>query len=149
MNTDQLFSVRDALTRSGSDLGKLNAAAKTIRFYDRLLDTVLDQPLRAHVAVANLRDGHLILQADSPVWASRLRLQLHEIRSVLDQRSTGPRLTGISLITRPNPSVGPVITPRRRLPISDTTRNLLNAVADDIDNPGLRRALQRIAQRKP
>ncbi|HEX9585656.1 MAG TPA: DciA family protein [Gammaproteobacteria bacterium] len=148
MKTGQLFSVHDALTRAGSRLGNLNAAAEKIRFYDRLLDSVLNQPLRSHVTVANLRDGLLVLQADSPVWASRARLLLPDIQNALERGASGPPLTGIHLVTRPRPSVPPAPAPRRA-EISDTTRRLLNAVAEDSDNAGLRRALQRIARRTP
>lgn len=148
MSTYRFFSIHDALNRAGSDLGKLKETATLIRSYDRLLDSVLNQPLRSHVSVANVRDGQLVLLADSPVWASRVRPRLPEIRTAVNQRSPWPPLAGFRLITRPRSAAVPFRAARRE-PISDSTRRLLDAVANDIDNPRLRRTLRRIARRQP
>ena len=135
------------LNRSGSELGKLNAAVKTIQSCNQLLDSILERPLRSHLTVANLRDGQLILLVDSPVWASRARLRLPEIRKALEQHAPNLSVTGISLITRPKPSAAANPAPRRAR-ISESSRKLLSDVAEDTDNPGLRRTLKRIARRE-
>lgn len=136
------------LNRAGSDLGNLSAAAKTIQSCNRVLDGILERPLRSHLTVANLRNGQLILQADSPVWASRARLRLPEIRKAFEQRAPNLSITGVGLITRPRPPAAPGPAPRRA-EISEASRKLLHDVAEDTDNPGLRRTLRRMARRDP
>lgn len=148
MNTSDTFSIRDVLNHANSDLGKLNAAAKIIQSYNRLLDTVLEQPLRSHLSVANLRDNQLVLMADSPAWASRARLRLPEIHKAIVQGAPVPSVDKILLITRPGPAAAPAPGLRRAHIISETSRKLLNDVAEDSDNPGLRRALRSIARRE-
>ncbi|MDX1514841.1 MAG: DciA family protein [Gammaproteobacteria bacterium] len=142
------LSVREILDRASADLGTLTRTAKKIQSYDQLLNSVLDAPLRAHLQVANLRHGQLVLQADSPAWASKTRLRLAEILTAVNAASRDAPLAGIQVIARPASATS---ARQRTRPerISAANRKLLNDVASGTDNPRLGRSLRRLARRDP
>jgi hypothetical protein len=63
------------LGEPGSHLARLVSRAGRLAALDRDLRARLPRPLADHCQVANLRENSIILHADSPVWAARLRYQ--------------------------------------------------------------------------
>ncbi len=74
--------------------GLLGAARQNER-YQQLVNNRLSAPLKEHCQVATLRDGVLVLLADSPVWAARLRF---EAPALLKQLEAEPALCGLKTI---------------------------------------------------
>jgi hypothetical protein len=146
MKNPGTVSVHDVLSRSDSNLTELAAKVKKIQACDFALSAALDDPLRSHLKIANIRGRQLIIQSDSPAWSARARLiTAHILRSVNSRLRDSP-LTDVQIITRPDQSEVPVSAPHRAR-ISIQTRRLLENVARGIDSPALRRALLRLARR--
>ncbi len=139
-------SVHDVLSRSESNLTELAAKAKEIQACNFALSAALDDPLRSHLKIANIRGSQLVIQSDSPVWSARARLITARMLRFVNSRLQDSPLTDVQIITRPDQSEAPVRTsPRPRISIQ--TRRLLEDVARGIDSPALRRALLRLARR--
>jgi hypothetical protein len=112
---------------------------------DQVLSQFLDGPLREHVHVASARNGILVLAADTPVWGHRIRYLAPAMLEHL--RRQEPKLTDVRIIVRPAREE-PEPEPRApRTPVSHAAGSFLESVADDCDNPGLARALRRLARR--
>jgi hypothetical protein len=57
------------------ELASLVERARFLRQLDRTVRASLPETLSQHVQVANLRGDCLVMLADSPTWATRLRYQ--------------------------------------------------------------------------
>ncbi|NNM60098.1 MAG: DUF721 domain-containing protein [Legionellales bacterium] len=120
---------------------------------DKAVKNNLSSPLCDHCRVANLRQGRLILQADSPVWGSKLRFESSSLLSKLRQEPLFAGLVGIDFFVAPfspsfNASVArPKIEPHIN-PLSAKNRQLLRETADKITDPKLQAVLRAIAARK-
>jgi hypothetical protein len=111
---------------------------------DSHLKRLLETPLNDHCQVLTLRDQTLILAADSPVWAARLRFHIPRL---VKQFS---RLQTVSLSTirvRVCPSSRPTApaerpTTKRR---SAAGKKVLLQAAETISDPELKSALLKLA----
>jgi len=139
-------SVHDVLSRSESNLTELAAKAKKIQACNFALSAALDDPLRSHLKIANIRGNQLIVQSDSPVWSARARLMTARILRSVNGCLQDSHITDVQIITRPDRPETPARAPQRAR-ISIQTRRLLEDVARGIDSPALRRALLRLARR--
>ncbi|MGB1581493.1 MAG: DciA family protein [Nevskiales bacterium] len=129
--------------RGASTQRLLNKASQLTRLQSRLRDW-LPAPLREHVQLANLRDGRLILTADSNAWASKCRYLSPDLLQRL-QAAGWP-------CQRIEVKVAPVYAPPRitkiKRSISDASRRLLLQTAAHIDEPGIANPLQKLARHK-
>lgn len=115
------------------------------RALNRALDAALPASARGHVRVAALEHDRLVLEADSPVWATKTRyLETGIIRQLRDD--TGLSVKSLRLRVKPATE-----TPgrRKRQPptLSADSARHLTALADDVSHPGLQKALSRLAKR--
>ena len=105
------------------------------------------EPLVQHVVPRRYSDGCLSLQADSSVWASKIR---HQQQAIIDQLRAHPAFSQLSLLkVRIAPLERERIKPARKPSLkrpSAETLTLLAQVADDITDPGLRDALKRLGR---
>jgi hypothetical protein len=148
MKDTRAVPIQDLIPGLNPTLKGLVAAAKEIKFLNRLLDSTLTQPLRTHVQVASVQGDRLVIQCDSPAWSARARLLVPRLIESVNRQSTRAPIRHIQIITRPEPRRRQPATPRR-IEISERSRRLLANVAADIDNPRLRRVLFRLAKRVP
>lgn len=105
------------------------------------------EPLAQHVIPLRYSDGCLSLQADSSLWASKIR---HQQQRLIDQLRAHPALQQLKLLKlRIAPlqqeRVKPVRRPALHRPSAETL-TLLQQVADDMTDPGLRDALKRLGR---
>ncbi len=120
---------------------------------DKAVKASLSSPLCDHCHVANLRQGRLILQADSPVWGSKLRFESSSLLSKLRQESLFAGLVGIDFFVAPfsppfdSPSTRKSAE-RRINPLSIKNRQLLRETAEKVTDPKLQAVLLAIADRK-
>ena len=126
--------------------GSLQEIAERARLLDRLTAEVrrLLPEAGAHCQVANLRGGELIVQVDSPAWATRLRYQGKALVGQLQRRGF-PELKTVRV--RVAPQGGPKPAPARRARLSSSSGELLRQTAAAVDNEALRAALERLANR--
>lgn len=104
--------------------------------------------LAAHVRPIRCVGGRLVLRASSAVWVSKVR-HLHDtLLRALRRQPLFRDLAGLEVRAAPLDGGAKRKPPRVARNLSGATRRLLDTVAADIADPGLRAALARLA-RKP
>jgi hypothetical protein len=91
-----------------------------------------------------LKNGLLVLLADSPVWASRLRYASHDLQRQLilhgwSIRRTQSKVSIPKKLTEYNAKIRPT------MPLSQANAELLRSVAESIQNKELKDALIRLS----
>lgn len=107
-----------------------------------LLGSLLDDDSKLHCQVGNIRDGVLILYADSTAWALRLRYQSPALLKQLQQRKGLATLRQIEVKVIPRQEKEIKNQPAK---LSNEASSCLRSCADTITDEGLRSALQRLA----
>lgn len=114
-------------------LGKLNKA----------ILAVLPSDLAAYCQVVNLQQNTLIIAAESAAWATTLRYQCPALLTAL--RDVAPGIANIKVTVQPNEY--------KSLPEKPALRHIpphiaeqLKSCAASIKNPGLKKALENLAQ---
>lgn len=127
-----------------SRLKQLKDQADHIAALDRRLKTCLSGPLAAHVRLATVRDGCLVMQADSPAWASELRFRTPEILAAVGEQSGFEAIRSLRIRTRTDPEPAERVPEKARL--SEDAAATLRAHASSIEDPDVRAALLKIAR---
>ncbi len=124
-------------------LAALVRRARRLEAVQREAAAFLGLPLAAHARVANVSGEVLVLLADGPAWAARLRFQARALAAHLNARF-GLRIARTRVrIAPPRPTPAP----RGRAPIPPAGREALARAARTVTDPDLRAALQRLARR--
>ncbi|MEW8415969.1 MAG: DciA family protein [Candidatus Thiodiazotropha endolucinida] len=104
------------------------------------LKQLLPAPLDSQLKAAVLQHGNLNLFVASPVWASRFRYLLPQLRANgIDVKQVRTRIL-------PNDSVKPRQKKRDRIVLSQEAGEQLRQSAEAIEDPSLREALLRISR---
>ena len=114
---------------------------------------LLNQTFRIHAGdqmadncvIADLDNGVVYFNADSPAWSHRLRYEAPELLEFLKTESHLGDIRTFNVRVRP-PGQSTSNEPPQRPVLQNTTRLLLRDVAQSIDNPALSDALMRLAQ---
>jgi hypothetical protein len=112
---------------------------------EQLLERVraaLPPPLGAHCLSAGLSERGLVLTADSPVWATRLRFSVPRITEHLPDVPPG---RAVRVRVRPADTSAGRLQTKRRLTLSARNARLLRETAEGIADPELSRALERLS----
>ena len=105
------------------------------------------QPLAKHVRPLRYTDGCLILQAESPVWASKLRHQPQRLISALRRHAIFHELIGLQVRVVPIAQAAVPARHKRSAPkLSPQTKALLDSVAEHTTDGALRDALRRLGK---
>jgi hypothetical protein len=124
------------LLANSRDLGKM----------DILLAELLPAPLNTHCHLLSIRNSVLVMAADSPVWAARLRFHAPQLVKQLARRLSAKRCT-IHVRVRPPEIPRP---PRPQKAVSRPGRQGITALqqaAQSVSDPALKTALLRLANR--
>lgn len=105
---------------------------------------LIPTPLKEHCRVANVRDGVLILQTDSSIWATKARFLASDLLQELGRR--GMAFQQIRINTRPQQRSS--TTQTHQPVLSSTTADLLEDLANTVTIPPLADALRRLAKNK-
>jgi len=105
---------------------------------------VLPAALRAHCRLANVREGTVVMTADSPVWAARLK---YLGPTLLEQLRRGHGLEGKELRVRIAPAAVPETPPLRRPVMPAAAGDALRSLAEHESDPDLAAALRRLGSR--
>jgi len=127
-------------------LADLLARSGDLRKMDILLAELLPAPLNAHCRILSIRNTTLVLAADSPVWAARLRFHAPQLVKQLAQRLSTKRHT-IQVRVRPPETARP---PRPHKPVMRPGIQgvaALQQAAQSVSDPELKTALLRLANR--
>ena len=138
-------TVQSLLSHGDGALARLCAQARELTRINRLVTTILPTGLAAHVSVCAIHAGTLVLQTDSPVWSTRLRLEqqrlLAELRTVKDLSCINNlRVTvAVPAVSRVQQKPGPRL--------SATAAATLAQCAESQSDSALRASLVRLSRR--
>jgi len=128
-----------------TQLKQLTAQAERLEALDRLFGRDLPAQLRAHVRLAAVRDGCLVVHADSAAWATQLRYRTPEIIASLPPE---PEFAGVRSLRVRNRAPAAEATPMpARARMSLDAAAAIEAQAQHTDDERLRAALRRLARR--
>jgi hypothetical protein len=137
--------VNNFLSGSSNNLHQLVNHCARLQRLTRIVRELLPAPLNQHCQVANIRDQHLILIADSSVWATMLH---YHAPALLQQLNQLPGLEHISNIrTRISPHYHGTsgVNPSPAM-LPESTAALIGNLADSMSNPALKKALLKLAR---
>jgi len=127
-------------------LADLLARSRELRKMDTLLTELLPAPLNAHCRLLSIRNTILVLAAESPVWAARLRFHAPQLGRQLAEHLSAKRCT-IHVRVRPPETALP---PQSHKPVTRPGRQgvaALQQAAQTVSDPELKTALLRLANR--
>jgi hypothetical protein len=120
------------------------ARAHALIAIERRFFALIENPLLpAHCRLANLRDTVLVLETDSPAWATRLRYSAPEM---VHRLAAGDFPPVSEIRIRVRPPEAPTETTRRATLSAESAAHLRSAAAAISDAP-LAAALRRLAER--
>lgn len=131
----------------GSQYSRLVSRARALVGLNALVQELLPETLKAHCRVLSVRDETLVLAADSPVWAARLKFHSSQLVKQLNRQQT-VKLRTVRIRVRPPEKL--VATERRSKPLKlgSNSATALRQAADSVSDPDLKSALQRLANRQ-
>lgn len=108
----------------------------------------VSEPLASHVRPVRYTAGLLFVHVDTPAWASRLRHQQPALVTALRRVPAFRDLADLRVRVVPRESSSPAVKTAPRSPsrLSAEAAKAVAQAARTIDNPGLRAALERLAQ---
>lgn len=120
--------------------------ARQLHQLSSLITQCLDPAIAQHCQLANVRGDTLVIQSDSPGWASKLRYLGPQIINCLQQHQ---RLRAIKRIkVRVAPLAQPIERSVRRMQLSPENAQLIDSLADSITDQALGAALRRLASHR-
>jgi len=139
------FKSIEKLAEKSSPLSKLLDRAGKILTHQETVHAALEPSCRVHCWLSNYRNGTLYLQTDSSAWGTRLRMQQ---RMIIQQLKKTPAFASIhSVKVSIQPRYTTETAPRTTKPISAANAQQLLETAEDIEDPALKAALMRLAQK--
>lgn len=131
----------------GDALGGVVDAARSGDRVLAALRRALPADLAAHLVGAQQRDAELLIVADGPAWATRLRFLEPELKAALDARTRRVVRRVVVRVGPPPAPPRPAAPPPSR-PLSPAARAALEAGAAQVSDPRLAAALRRLARRR-
>jgi hypothetical protein len=145
MRSNKLLRINNLLGKS--EVARLLARARALKKLDVELHDLIPPPLNDHCRILSIRDNTLVLAADSPVWAARLRFHATQLVKQLSNSRT-VNLRTVRVRVRPPASAQASHPARKPVPVSRENSHTLKQAAREITDPGLRAALLRLASRR-
>lgn len=135
-------------TRVGTLLGRhLRSLLEVLDQQRTLLAEVrqrLPGPLHTHITGVQLQPQRLVLHADSPAWASRLRYQVPALTESF--RALVPDLKEVKVRIQPPQAQPSTPTKAHKARLSPQAARYLLETADGLQEPSLSAALQKLAR---
>jgi len=145
MRSNKPFQIGSLLERS--EISRLLSRARALGELDAQVHELIPPPLNAHCRVLAVRDDTLVVAADSPVWAARLRYQSSQLVKQLSGVSSVKLRTVQVRVRASEQSPDRRITPIRQ-PVSGRNSMALKQAARSVTDAGLKAALLRLAGRR-
>ena len=130
-----------------SQYSRLVSQTRILAALETLLQELLPEPLQARCHLLAIRDETLVLAADSPVWAARLRFHTPQLVKQLN-RSQTVKLRTIRIRVRPPEKRASTECHKTTIHRSKNSTAALQQVAQTVSDPGLKTALLRLANRQ-
>ncbi len=139
---DKPSQLTELLQQSGFPAGGVLQRGRFLQRINQLLGRSLDAESKRHCRVGNLRDGLLILYADSTAWATRLRYQAPALLAQLQQQKGLEGLQKIELRVLPEQTQE---STNQKASLSNEAASCITACANGIEDEKLSNALRRLA----
>jgi len=137
-------TLQEIIRREKSRPGELLARSESLSLFAGRLSELLPAPLHGHVRLALIEGDRAVLLTDSPVWKSRLRFHLPQVRRLI-RSQLAPRVKRIDIKVE---ACGDSRPPQARRPrLSARGAECLHQAARTIDDEALGQALARLASR--
>jgi len=122
---------------------RLLSQAKHIDQWNKRIQRILPGPIAAHCQVTNVTEDKLVIQVNSPAWASKLRLFIPKLEKTIIVNG----LQSVELkVAIPAPAYNAIKEiPTPRSPLSSEASNTIIQTAETINDKNLREALLRLA----
>jgi predicted nucleic acid-binding Zn ribbon protein len=149
MSTDSLRRIAQVLSGSRAGLGPMLAHGARLHRLTRELATRLSAPVGEHLQVVNINGGCLVLEADSPAWAARLRYLTPTVLAILEgQLGLPAKRVALQIRVRRAAgwSEGPPLPRPRHARLSKEAAAAIRAAALARPHDELRAALLRLAR---
>ncbi|MGC3872081.1 DUF721 domain-containing protein [Halomonas sp. GXIMD04776] len=134
------------LAENSSNAGELGGLMRMAHVIDRAQQHLrhhLPEDVREHIFVGGYRQGKLTLITDRAVWMTWLRYEQSRLLQLLHQLPEFETVTGLTFKVRP---ISPLKTPPRMVRgLSSRAADEISSCAADIDDPALKRSLERLA----
>jgi hypothetical protein len=143
-------TIQHFLEKKNHALGTLFAKLKQLNAWNQYLQEYLcDEPLFAkHCHIVNLSHNSLFVLTDSPHWQTKLRFL---IPTLLPKLRTCPGLEKIqAIICKVEPLYKPHrtrLSRKRQAKIHPETGAIMRGIAEKINDPKLRKILEKISER--
>lgn len=130
----------------GGRYTQLLSRARELMTLDKRLHELIPVPLNEHCTTLTVSGTTLILAADSPVWAARLRFHAS---GLVKQLAAYPRLDirTVRVRVRPAQRLSPPGKHRRTPVLTSRGAASIKQAAQSVSNPALKAGLLRLAQR--
>ncbi len=128
-------------------LGGLAEAARRAGKLEQTLRRALPADLQPHLRGAHLRDATLVILADGPAWATRLRFLEPELKAALDARTRRDIRRVAVRVQLPDPASRPKPAPQPRV-LSAAASAARDASSARVKDPKLAAAFTRLARRR-
>jgi len=145
MRSNKPFRIGNLLERS--EVSRLLSRARALGELDVLMHKLIPSPLNEHCRVLAMRDDTLVLAADSPVWAARLRYQSSQLVKQLSGVSS-VKLRTVQVRVRASEQPPDGRLKHIRQPVSGRNSMALKQAARSVTDAGLKAALLRLASRR-
>ena len=133
-----------AVLRDAKPLQALINQAHRLDHLQRLVESQLQPAAREHCHVASWREGCLLLIVTDGHWATRLRYQQRRLERQLQALEPFSGLQRI--LFKVQPRVGVAKMRGHNMVLSSETAAGIHEVAEGIEDPNLRAALERLAR---
>lgn len=134
-------TLKSCLASPSPELSRLLGRVQELERLTRLVQSLLPESLRPHCRVASVRGTTLVLQTDSPAWATKLRLTGPSLARALQSANVRQIEIKIQPVSGPRP-----VPARHPARMSKNTATLLLQLADTMTDPKLRDALHRLSR---
>ena len=130
------------------DVAELVTHARQLGHLSDIIQAMLEPSLADHCHLAHFDGSRMVIVADSPAWATRLRFSIDTLVSQLQQYSNKfHRLSKIEVAVRPQLPDLPQVNVVERT-ISVEAAQYIEESAAGVEDPDLKQALQRLASRQ-
>jgi hypothetical protein len=126
---------------------RLTSHAACLLALRRLIAEALPEPLRQSCAIANYKQGKVIVLAENSAAAARLRLLAPSLVELLGQR--GWQVTGLKVEVQPDARTRTQPVEEKRLLLSSSARDALARKGAELPESRLRQAIEALARRGP
>lgn len=135
--------LNEFLSRSSRETGIQQRLEEHAQLLQRVR-SLLPPPLDHHCLAAVLKDERLLLYTDTSAWASRMRFHSRELTRDLIAKHVPIKKISIRVMIQPADRPRKARGMRR---LSSENAALIRETADDLSDPGLKAALQRLADK--